>query len=45
MSQQKFSIIIAIIGIIAIGITIAYFVPVKPTLTSIPITSEEKEKN
>jgi hypothetical protein len=45
MSQQKFAIIAAIIGIIAIGVTVAYFVPAKTTLTSIPITSEEKEKN
>lgn len=45
MSQLKFAIIAAIIGIIAIGVTVAYFVPAKTTLTSIPITPEEKEKN
>jgi hypothetical protein len=45
MSQLKFVAIAAIIGIIAIGVTVAYFVPAKTTLTSIPITPEEKEKN
>lgn len=45
MSQLKFAIIAAIIGIIAIGVISAYFVPAKATLTSIPITPEEKEKN
>ncbi len=45
MSQQKIAIIAAIIGIIAIGVTVAYFVPAKTTLTSIPITPEEKKKN
>jgi hypothetical protein len=45
MSQLKFAVIAAIIGIIVIGVTVAYFVPAKTTLTSIPITPEEKEKN
>jgi len=45
MSQLKFAVIAAIIGIIAIGVTVAYFIPSKTTLTSIPITPEEKEKN
>ena len=45
MSQLKFVAIAAIIGIIAIGVTVVYFVPAKTTLTSIPITPEEKEKN
>jgi len=45
MSQLKFIVIAAIIGIVAIGVTVAYFVPSKTTLTSIPITTEEKEKN
>lgn len=45
MSQLKFVAIAAIIGIIAIGVTVAYFVPAKTTLTNIPITPEEKEKN
>jgi hypothetical protein len=45
MSQLKLVAIAAIIGIIAIGVTVAYFVPAKTTLTSIPITPEEKEKN
>lgn len=45
MSQLKFVTIAAIIGVIAIGVTVAYFVPTETTLTSIPITPEEKEKN
>ncbi len=45
MSQLKLAAIAAIIGIIAIGVISAYFVPAKATLTSIPITPEEKEKN
>lgn len=45
MSQLKFVAIAAIIGIIAIGVTVAYFVPAKTTLTNMPITPEEKEKN
>lgn len=45
MSQLKFAIIAAIIGIIAIGVTVAYFVPAQTTETMIPITQEEQEKN
>ena len=45
MSQLKFVVIAAIIGVIAIGVTVAYIVPAQTTVTMIPITKEEQEKN
>ena len=45
MSQLKFAAITAIIGVIAIGVTVAYLVPAQTTETMIPITQEEQEKN
>ena len=49
MSQQlkrkKFAITAVIIGVIAVGVAAAYFVPAQTTLTQIPITPEEQEKN
>jgi hypothetical protein len=47
MSQinKKFAITAVIIGIIAAGVIGAYFVPAQTTVTTIPITQEEQEKN
>ena len=48
MSQpknKKFAITAAIIGIIAVGVIGAYFVSVQTTITMIPITQEDQEKN
>jgi len=45
MSQQKYAIMAAIIGIIAIGVTSVYLVSAQTTETMIPITKEERDKN
>ncbi len=45
MSQLKFAIIAAIIGVTAVGVAGAYFVPAQTTLTIIPTTQEEQERN
>lgn len=45
MSQIKFAITVAIISVIAIGVTSAYFVSAQTTETMIPITQEEQTKN
>lgn len=48
MSQpknKKFAITAAIIGIIAVGVIGAYFVSVQTTITMIPTTQEDQEKN
>ena len=45
MSQLKFAIIAAIIVVITVGVAGAYFVPVQTTLTTIPITQEDQERN
>src|SRR3990170_4326234 len=45
MSQLKFAIIAAIIGVIVVGVAGAYFVPAQTTLTIIPTTQEDQERN
>ncbi|HWP78529.1 MAG TPA: hypothetical protein VNL34_02625 [Candidatus Nitrosotenuis sp.] len=43
--RRKITIIAAVIGIIVAGVSGAYFVPAQSTLTIIPMTPEEEERN
>jgi len=44
LKRKKFAITVAIIGVIAAGVTGTYFVSAQTTLTKIPVTLEEQER-
>lgn len=45
IKHKKFPVTAAIIGIIAAGLSVAYFVPTQTSLSMIPTTPEDQEKN
>jgi len=44
-TQKKYIVTVVVLAVIAIGVVSAYIIPVQTTLTNIPITLEEQERN